>query len=592
LSTSANSGGPERLSEGCVIGGHVLRSLVASSEVSSLWLTDASGGAAGPCCIRTIPDGNFLTERARHRFRFELDFWRRSPCGGVLPLYECGWDSGSYFMLMRHVPEGSLGDRRSPGAWTGEKLVTLALALADVLRQVHSAAGPHGNLKPTNVFPLPDGTVLVSDFLMPLFLDELEAGSPLRQHLVHPYLSPEQRKDPYDYDTRSDTYSFGLILLQCLSGAVPLLGEGDPRQVTAEWPADMLPVVSSCLDPDRERRYADGPELYDALSRATERHAPAVAPSAEQPTAGPHDAGARVESVWLEWDAPEIASRVQQAAEMARQGRLETALDLVESLPPGTPGVDAVLDDLERRDQASAKLAGEAAQLATTGDLSAAISAVQEAEKLFQTSPAVRAVKAGLSGSYGAETVPAANVPDALERALEAGQYEQARPLLEKLLREGELTPQLADRVRRFKLGRARKAFLENVRDARRLYLRGERTVSAQRWLEAARWLAPGPDRERVRRRATEAVRGALRLDVEALAAAALAARQEAPAAEQPPPSPRAAPEPGLTPELQQKLDAAARVVAEHDRRWLLILLGIFAILVGILAGVLVAIWK
>ncbi len=158
------------------------------------------------------------------------------------------------------------------------------------------------------------------------------------------------------------------------------------------------------------------------------------------------------------------------------------------------------------------------------------------------------------------------------------------------------LTPQLADQVRRFKMGRARKGFLQNVRDARRFYLRGERTVSAQRWLEAARWLAPGPDRERVRHRAAEAARGVLRLDVEALAASALADRPE-PAAHA-----RTACAPG-PPQCARPARPAPQAAGEAGRRRprgrpgrphrrLLILLGIFGFLLAVLLCILVAILR
>ncbi len=196
MSASGSDDSPQGLTEGCVVGGHVLRKLVSAGPVASLFETDPPGDAEGPCCIRVIPDSLLVTEHARRRFRPELEFWRQRPCGGILPLYQCGWESGHYFMVMQYMPDGSVGDQYAPGVWTGEKLVTLALSLADALRRIHSTIGPHGNLKPTNVFPRADGTVLVSDFLLPLYLDEMDAGPALKAHLVHPYLAPEQREDP------------------------------------------------------------------------------------------------------------------------------------------------------------------------------------------------------------------------------------------------------------------------------------------------------------------------------------------------------------------------------------------------------------
>jgi len=575
LSAEGNhvGGGPQSLAEGCVVGGNVLRSLLAFDDVSSLWLTDPPKNGAAACCIRAISETVFITPNARHRFRPELEFWKNRALPDVVRLHQCGWDSGYYFMLMQHMPEGSLAHRHEPELWRGAKLIDLALALANVLRGLHGEIGPHGNLKPPNVFPLADGRVCVSDFLLPLWLDELEAGPALASHLIHPYRAPEQRADPRDYDTRSDVYSFGLILLQCLNGAVPSLDESDPNEVTADWPLEMLPVVHCCLETDPERRYADGPELYDALSRATERGAPAARPVAEV-----RSEDERLETAWLEWDADETSRRVRQAAQLAQDGRLETALEVIESLPPNTPGVAEVLDEIERRDEQSGDLASEAIRLAGTGNMDAALDALGEAEELYGKSEAVKSAKTDLTGL---QTPPPA-APDGVEQALQDERYAVARAALEKQLRDGEQTPQLAEQVRRFRKGRARKGFLENIRNARLFYLRGEFTESAQRWLEAARWLAPSPERDRLRRIAQAAARGVLRIDVEALAATAQQNAQTEAATTN---------IPQLTPEVQAKLDAAARLAAEHERRRLLILLGILAVLLGGGIAVLMAIW-
>jgi len=583
LSADENGTGnaPRSLAEGCVVGGNVLRSALVANDVSSLWLTDPPAKAPGPCCIRVIPETLFITPNARHRFRPELEFWKNRPLPGVVRLYRCGYDAGYYFMLMQHMPDGSLADQHEPGLWTGDRLIDLALSLADVLHQVHSQIGPHGNLKPSNVFPLPDGRACVSDFLLPLWLDELEAGPALAAHLQHPYRAPEQRADPRDYDTRSDVYSFGLVLLQCLTGAVPSLEDGDPNEVTADWPPELLPVVQCCLQADPERRYADGAELYDALSRATERVAPAPDPA-------PHgqEEAAQTERAWLEWGEEESSRRLQQASQLVQEGQLESALEIIESLPPDLPGVAEILDEIEHRDEHSEELVSEAIRLAGMGELDAALEAIAEAEALYPKSPAVRSVKADLTSAQpSAAPAPApapAAAPDMFEDALERRRYGAARAILEKQLRDGPLTPKLADRVRRFRKERAREGLLSNIRNARRFYLRGEFTEAAQRWLEAARWVAPGPHRERLRRIAQAAARGVLRIDVEQLAAAA---QQNAKAGA------GATDIPQLAPEVQAKLDAAARLAAERERRRLLVLLGILAVLLGGGIALLMAIW-
>ena len=97
-----------------------------------------------------------------------------------------------------------------------------------------------------------------------------------------------------------------------------------------------------------------------------------------------------------------------------------------------------------------------------------------------------------------------------------------ARTHLEKLIRAGTLSDEALDAVRQFKKGRVRKAFLDSIAGARRLYVLGHHREAARHWMEAARWLPSGPERSRLRQVAAAAGTGRLVVDVQKLGLAGL----------------------------------------------------------------------
>ena len=88
---------------------------------------------------------------------------------------------------------------------------------------------------------------------------------------------------------------------------------------------------------------------------------------------------------------------------------------------------------------------------------------------------------------------------------------------LERLIRQDQLNEEVLRALERFRRGRVRKAFLDSIASARRLYVLGHAREAAEQWLNAARWLPSGPERTRLRQIAAEASRGRLKIDVQQL---------------------------------------------------------------------------
>jgi hypothetical protein len=596
---------------GAEVGGAELRHVVAQDDFSSLWLTEPLEDSMGETCIRVIPAGVFNARDARKRIRNELAFWQRMRGDHVVNLYDYGWDHGYYYMLMRFMGTGSLEHLLETDSTAGITLPSFAVAFAEALREVHGAAGAHGCLKPSNIFFDTPKHVRLSDFAIPLWFDEAEhEDSPLRSHMLHPYRSPEQHADPRDYTTRSDIYSYGLILLRCLSGHAPTLSGKRPEGYTVDWPAGLTEVVPRCLSEDPLDRYADAYELYEelkeAMSSSEARHFYGELPEEEQPfsEAEPEpeastpetefepegeepealeeeeveeeeeeelthqdlprggEAPAPPEEQFTEEVEAEPDELLEQARECIEAGNFEEALTLLETMPPGAEEVQPLLDEIEERQAQCRRLTAEAVRLAEMGSSDAALETVKEAEKAWSGSATLVAVKAELAAAAGKDESELEGTGSALEYALDNEDYNRARTLLEKELRKDEHSEQLRSAVRRFKHGRVRRAFLDNIRNARRLYALDHREEAMECWLEASRWLPPGEHKVRLRKIARLAREGELDLNLRNVAVAAQQrAGQEQKAREAAEAGDReglAAHAKDLSPDVQERLDKLA----------------------------------
>jgi len=157
---------------------------------------------------------------------------------GIVQIYDCGTrEDGSPWLIMELL-EGETLSRRiaRTGAMPAADVIGLGAQTASVLEAAHRAGIIHRDLKPDNLFivhnpeTVPTDRVKVLDFGIAKLTSSASAksmhtqtgmlmGTPL-------YMSPEQCRGTRQVDARSDVYSFGLILYQMISGALPFMSEG------------------------------------------------------------------------------------------------------------------------------------------------------------------------------------------------------------------------------------------------------------------------------------------------------------------------------------------------------------------------------
>ena len=219
------------------------------------------------------------------------------------------------FLTMELVEGQNLGALVTPGGLPLAHVLALAIPLADALAVAHERGVVHRDLKPANVMVTRDGRVKVLDFGLAKRADEvtLEAtqaatlAAPISTagQLVGtvPYMSPEQLRGG-DVDSRTDLFSFGILLHELLTGKRPFAGATQAdvasailrdvpppvRTARADLPPDLDRIVARCLEKDPERRFQTAKDVRNELElvrRTLESgasSAPVVAPGA--PPAG------------------------------------------------------------------------------------------------------------------------------------------------------------------------------------------------------------------------------------------------------------------------------------------------------------------
>jgi serine/threonine protein kinase len=207
----------------------------------------------------------------------------------IVHVYDFGQLEGRYFIAMEYVPGVTLRFAHKRMLARGELLpITTVLHVmvdvCDALQVVHDMADGHGplgllhrDLSPDNVIVSTSGTAKLIDF----GAARATTRTPAQSVFVgkYRYAAPERIRRTSE-DRRSDVYSAGVILYECLTGARPHEGSDqeviasvaqgrrcDPRQRRSSLPASVAAAVTQALAFDPDQRFATARDLRDALTR-------------------------------------------------------------------------------------------------------------------------------------------------------------------------------------------------------------------------------------------------------------------------------------------------------------------------------------
>jgi non-specific serine/threonine protein kinase len=201
-----------------------------------------------------------------------------------------------HFLVMELLEGQTLAQLMHRQTFAMEKLLPMAVQIADALESAHAKGIVHRDIKPANLFVTDRGQVKILDFGLakieraeiapagssPSQMDTMaaELTSPGAAMGTVSYMSPEQARGQL-VDARTDLFSLGTVLYQLAAGVLPFKGETsamvfdailnrDPVPITdanPAVPADFGRILSKLLEKDRTMRCQTATELKTDLNR-------------------------------------------------------------------------------------------------------------------------------------------------------------------------------------------------------------------------------------------------------------------------------------------------------------------------------------
>jgi serine/threonine protein kinase len=232
-----------------------------------------------------------LSEVTRQRFHREAMSIAKLRHENIVSVYDAGEHDGVAFLAMELVEGQGLDELLLAERQAGRRMeiaaaVRHARGIALALQCAHEAGIIHRDVKPSNVRITPDGRELLLDFGLSL-AEEVASRTSFGQFRGTPqYASPEQiEPGSTDIDARTDVYSLGIMLYECLTGETPFAGGNmyqlfhqiltrdpiEPRKLNELIDASLDGIVMRSIAKRREDRFGSAKEMARALEGWLER---------------------------------------------------------------------------------------------------------------------------------------------------------------------------------------------------------------------------------------------------------------------------------------------------------------------------------
>lgn len=263
---------------------------------------------------------------------FQARFVREAQAAGILnhpsivTVHDIGQDdpSGMSFIAMEYVEGQNLKEMLAQGRpLSFEQAADIIAQVAEGLDFAHAKGIVHRDVKPANIILLDGNRAKITDFGIAKITSGVANLTTTGQFLGTPnYMAPEQIKGT-PVDGRSDIFSLGICLYECLTHRKPFGGDSltsisykivhEPfpplHEINPTIPEGYGVVVSQCLEKDPAKRYQRGKDMANALRAVLRGERPArssepMFADATVLTRGDHDKLPTMEIPFPEADAP------------------------------------------------------------------------------------------------------------------------------------------------------------------------------------------------------------------------------------------------------------------------------------------------